>query len=316
MKAFEGRERGLRDKSEALRVFHGPGEGFGRMRDISVDRFGSHYWITHWQLHVDEKSFVDAPFWPEYFKKVGATSAVFNFRPLKGTPSAPVFLLGESSQIKFSVQEGRRKYLIDPGNTLHPGLFLDHAPLRDWLEANSGGLTVLNTFAYTGSLSVACGIGGAAHVTTLDLSKVTTEWARENWRHNNLPDEKGDFVYGDVFEWLPKWRRKDRKFDCVILDPPSFSRGKSGSFSTAKDLVKLHQMALALLNPDGILITSINSANISRSKFEADVFFAVDSAKRKCKILKTIELPPTFPVLMESEEDHYLKGLILKVPGS
>src|SRR6202041_44691 len=141
----------------------------------------------------------------------------------------------------------------------HPGLFLDHAPLRAWLKENSKGLNVLNTFAYTGSLSVAAGVGGAKKVTTLDLSRPTLEWARENWELNRLAEKNSDFIFGDYFEWIPRLAKKNQLFDCVILDPPSFSRGKKGGFSTTKDLRTLHELALDCVAPEGVLVTSINS---------------------------------------------------------
>jgi len=57
---------------------------------------------------------------------------------------------------------------------------------------------VLNGFSYTGSLSVAAAAGGAGHVTSLDLSKPYTQWARENWELNGFASERADFIYGDV----------------------------------------------------------------------------------------------------------------------
>ena len=69
---------------------------------------------------------------------------------------------------------------VNLSDYLDTGLFLDHRPLRAWLEKNARGWRVLNTFAYTGSLSVAAGLGGASHATTLDLSGATLRWAREN----------------------------------------------------------------------------------------------------------------------------------------
>src|SRR5690606_24981460 len=153
-------------------------------------------------------------------------------------------LFGEVPAGHFSVSEGGRSFLVQLQGVRHPGLFLDLAPLRDWLQARSQGWRVLNAFAYTGSLSVAAGRGGASHVTTIDLSRPTIRWAEENWRENVLPESSARFIAGDVFEWLPRLRREKAEYDCLILDPPSFSRGKKGSFSTAKDLRRLHELAI------------------------------------------------------------------------
>lgn len=175
---------------------------------------------------------------------------------------------------------------------------------------NSNGLTVLNTFAYTGSLSVAAGMGGAAMVTTLDLSPHYIEWAKQNWSENNLPLEKSDFIYGDVFEWLPRFHKRDRRFDMIIVDPPSSSRGKHGHFSTKQNLVELHDRVFPLLSPNGIVVTSINSAQISWRRFEADILKAADNQHVRVKIIKKLGLPESFPA--PTPEESYLKGFIIK----
>jgi 23S rRNA (cytosine1962-C5)-methyltransferase len=296
--AFEG--------TDALRVFHGTGEGKQNLHEIAIDRFGEHYWITKW-AECSELATVS-----KFLQSKGAKSAVHLLRPTTGVPEDPEILFGEPPAGKFSVHEGKAKFQIQLLDTKHPGLFLDHEPLRAWLKANSKGLTVLNTFAYTGSLSVAAALGGAKHVTTLDLSKPTTEWARENWELNNLSAKVGDFIFGDYFEWLPKMAKKGREFDCVIIDPPSFSRGKKGNFSTAKDLERLHVAAFEVLVSGGTLVTSINSANVSKKKYFFDIHTAAKLKSRKIEIIREIELPRTFPTRPALADDQYLKGWILK----
>lgn len=181
---------------------------------------------------------------------------------------------------------------------------------------------MLNTFAYTGSLSVACGKAGAAYVTTLDLSKPTIRWAEENWDANALPRDSARFIAGDAFDWLPRLRKKMERFDCIILDPPSFSRGPSGAFSTSQDLAALHELAFALLAPGGHLVTSINSANVTRTKFLSEIHTAAKAsglAKEDLLIVREITQPPdTFPALApekdKDEESRYLKGWIFRSP--
>ena len=309
--AWSRREkRGLLAESEALRIFHGPGEGVGDTRDIAIDRFGDHYWVTQWESPEMKSDLTKRV--TEFLGGIGARSAVMLRRPAKGVPAEASAILGAPPAEAFAVAEGRGRFLIRLIGVTHPGLFLDHAPLRTWLAKHSREWKVLNTFAYTGSLSVAAGLGGASHVTTLDLSKTTLDWARENWKCNGLSEGSGRFISGDVFEWLPRLKRSNEKFDCVILDPPSFSRGKKGSFSTAKDLEKLHELAMRVLGPQGVLITSINSSNVTWKRFETDVASAAKSAGREFEVLHRIELPESFPVRPEAPEEGYLKGWVLK----
>lgn len=334
--AFARREQsGQLQNTDALRMFHGPGEAQlsqnalqAVLKNISIDRFGQHAWVTLWEeqassaiLESFEKNLCAAlcDFLQQHF-----ASAVLLYRPVKGVPENPSILFGSPPTERFSVyeknmQEEQAKYWIQLQDAKHPGLFLDHAPLRAWLMQNSKGLRVLNTFAYTGSLSAAAAIGGAAHVTTLDLSKATMRWAETNGELNGLYGDRARWIAGDVFEWLPRLKKETTQgkiplFDMVIMDPPSFSRSDKGTFSTAKDLPKLHALALDILAPGGLLITSINSAQISWQQFEKDILQAAIQQGCSLQVLKRLEQPETFPNwLHEQGSERYLKGYIFCV---
>jgi 23S rRNA (cytosine1962-C5)-methyltransferase len=296
-----------------LRVFYGPGEGKGDLQYFAIDRFGDHYWITEWESQLTQgrsQKVIDLII--SFLKKQGAKSIVGLSRPERGVaPESKVFY-GSPPSGRFVVQENDCQFWIQFEATRHPGLFLDHEPLRRWLRQSMKGLSVLNTFAYTGSLSVAASRGGAKQVTTLDLSKATVQWAQENSLLNQFPQDSQRFISGDVFEWLPRLKREGQKYDCIILDPPSFSHGKQGRFSTAKDLEKLHSLAMELLSERGLLITSINSANVSWKKYEADLLAASKSKKMEFSVVKQIDLPETFPTRFGMSSDRYLKGWILR----
>lgn len=319
MKEFESawnlRERlGLFESSEAFRIFHGPGEGNFESRLCAVDRFSHHYWITQWEEHESrvyhqktlEKNLI------HFLEGKGAKSAVKVVRPHNGLSSEAVLLFGKAPKSRFPVTENGVQFWIQFQNTRHPGLFLDHEPLRSWLRKQTRGLSILNTFAYTGSLSVAGALGQASEITTLDLSRSAIEWAKENFLLNGLEPQENRWIIGNVFEWLPRFKKEKKKFDCIIIDPPSFSRAGHGNFSTAKDLQKLHGIALELLVEKGYLITSINSAKISWQKFEMDVFKAAKSQNKNLAILKQIDLPESFPTPLGKNEIRYLKGWILQ----
>jgi 23S rRNA (cytosine1962-C5)-methyltransferase len=147
----------------------------------------------------------------------------------------------------------------------------------------------------------------------LDLSKATLSWAKENATLNEILPEQARWMAGDFFEELPRLKRRGERFGVVISDPPSFSRGKKGNFSTQKDLVKLHELLFSVLEPGGVLISSINSANVSARQFEKELQEAAHSAGLRCKEIATIRQPDTFPVYSGEPRSDYLKGLILRV---
>ena len=312
------KERGLFRSNEALRVFHGPGEGSGLMRDVAVDCFGVHCYVTYWMS--DKNRIRKEPDFGRisrfYIDSLGVNSVVVVRRAGAGQMLKPEAVFGTPPLANFEVHEEGAKFLVNLMETQHTGLFLDHVSLRKWLRQRSRDWDVLNTFSYTGSLSVAAGLGGASHVTSVDLSKNAVNWARENWKINGLPEASSTFVVGDVFDWLGRYKKRAKKFDCVILDPPSFSRGESGAFSTMRDLVRLHKMALEVVSDGGVLVTSINSANISRQKYKSDILLAAKQAGIRLEILAHINLPETFPVLLgEESRAAYLKGWCFHVGG-
>lgn len=318
--AWELRERsGIFKHTEALRVFHGPGEAppTHPLHSFAVDRFQNHYWVTQWESHSIQDDYAQvAQNLTAFYRTQNAQSIVCLNRPSKGIlPSEPTILWGEPPTQRIAVKEYSNQFLIQLTGARHPGLFLDHLPLRQWLEQNVRGLRVLNTFAYTGSLSVAAHRGEAAAVTTIDLSPSAIQVAQQNMELNHFQNRSNRWYSGDIFEWLPRWKKTGETFDCIILDPPSFShgsrRGKS-SFSTQKDLTHLHSLAMDILSDKGFLITSLNSANVTWQKYQTDLLAAAAARHLTFQTLRQIDLPETFPTLLGTPDDRYLKGWILK----
>ena len=300
------------ENTETLRIFYGPGESdHPSFRQIAIDQFKDHFWITTWK--EIPKNVLDSVVKTiqKLFPKV--VGIVWMDRSEVASDAISKCVFGTASAEKFVVTEFGVPYLVQMEGTKHPGIFLDHADLRSWLLKTQSQKNVLNLFSYTGSLSVAAAKGGAKKVTTLDLSKATIDWAKENWKAAELKPELADFIYGDTFEWLPKFRKRAEQFDTILCDPPSFSRSKNGVFSTSKDSSKLHELIFPILKPGGILVTSINSENYSERNFLKDIENAAMLTQTMIRVLKRVDLPETFPTGVDLNE-RYLKGFyILKL---
>jgi 23S rRNA (cytosine1962-C5)-methyltransferase len=119
-------------------------------------------------------------------------------------------------------------------------------------------------------------------------------------------------VFGDVFDWLRRFRKKGRLFDVVILDPPTFSRSKEyGPFRVEKDYGHLVSQALPLLRPGGVLFASCNSATWLHEAFIQAVQGPIRDANRSILQQHYFPQPPDFPI--SRDEPGYLKTLWLRV---
>jgi 23S rRNA (cytosine1962-C5)-methyltransferase len=201
-------------------------------------------------------------------------------------PEVPEFFTGLENGLtaRLSFQSGYSQ-----------GIFIDQRDNRAMLrKLVQPGQTVLNTFAYTGFFSVAAAIAGAT-TTTLDLSQVYLDWARENFRLNEREPEDHYFCKGDTFHWLRRFAKQGRTFDFIILDPPTFSRDDKGRvFRVEKDYGRLFDLAGACLAPGGRILASTNFRGMSIADFGRQL---------KGANLKPVPMPPDFT------DTPYLKSI-------
>lgn len=163
----------------------------------------------------------------------------------------------DETQKRFVISEGECDFYINLFDYLDTGLFLDHRPLRKIILNTSNNKKVLNLFAYTGSISVFAASGGAK-VTTVDMSKTYINWAKDNFRLNDLRIDDHKFVRENVFDFL---REDKERYDTIILDPPSFSNSKKmqGSFDVQRDHSVLVHLCMKRLSKNGTLYFSNNN---------------------------------------------------------
>lgn len=236
--------------------------------------------------------------------------------------ASPLPVLGEPAPPRFTVKENGVVYELSFSEGYSVGLFLDqrdnrrrllsgHVAAGFSLDERARPLTVLNTFAYTCAFSVCAALAGA-HTTSLDLARKYLEWGARNFTLNGLDPAEHDFIYGDAFDWLRRLARKQRQFDLVLLDPPTFSQAKGrGVFRAAKDYGKLVVAALPVLAPGGVLLASTNAAGLEAEAFQAMVDGAIAGGGRSVLQRHYVPQPPDFP--LSRGEPAYLKTVWLRV---
>lgn len=194
---------------------------------------------------------------------------------------SPRHLCGPEVAAPFAMLENGLRYEISFHSGYSQGIFLDQRDNRAELRSRMGsGLRLLNTFAYTGAFSVAAAAAGA-ETTTLDLSQPYLDWARRNFLLNGIDPATQHFCKGDTFHWLRRFAKQGRRFDGIVLDPPTFSRDESGRvFRVESDFGELAALAAAVLAPGGFLLCCTNCRKLPPAAFERQVLGAVGRRMR------------------------------------
>jgi 23S rRNA (cytosine1962-C5)-methyltransferase len=171
------------------------------------------------------------------------------------------------------VHEAGLSFKVNLSDYLDTGLFLDHRITRGMVREAVAGKKVLNLFCYTGSFSVYAAAGGAAQVTSVDLSKTYLAWAEDNMRLNKFDPAQHPFVHADVLQYLDTLPVEE--FDMVVLDPPTFSNSKRMKefLDIQRDHVSILNKVLRATKPGGIIYFS---NNYRRFVLETDRILASD----------------------------------------
>ncbi len=163
------------------------------------------------------------------------------------------------TQPDTSIVENRVAYALDLVMNQDAGFYLDTRGLRAWLKNNASGKSVLNTFAYTGSLGVAALAGGASRVVQIDRNARFLEQARASLRLNHIDASKMKCTAVDFFVAAGQMRRRGENFDMVVLDPPYFSVTPRGRVDQVKETTRLVNKARPLVNDGGQMVV-VNNA--------------------------------------------------------
>ena len=129
-------------------------------------------------------------------------------------------------------------FLVKPMNFKHTGLFPEQAANWDWareqIQKAGRPVQVLNLFAYTGAATVACAAAGAS-VCHVDAARGMVSWARENAKASGLEEAPIRWIVDDCTKFVEREIRRGRRYDAVILDPPSYGRGPTGEIWRLED---------------------------------------------------------------------------------
>ncbi|MBF0122394.1 MAG: class I SAM-dependent rRNA methyltransferase [Candidatus Omnitrophica bacterium] len=255
----------LKGSTNAIRLVNGFGDG---LEGLVLEQYGQHVlaqvfdesWLKRQEMLA---RFVREELLAEYFIIKDRTQSA------SSKPDAirsSVLMDGGSS--KTIVEENGIKFEVDLNDTLNTGLFLDMRSNRRHVTERAKGRKVLNTFSYTCSFGVYARAHGAVAVVNVDISRKNLDRGRINYELNHLPSAENEFIRADAVQYLERAVKKDNRFDMIILDPPSFARYEGEIFSVKKDMPRLLEMAIRVLNPEGILFVATNFTEMSHDHLE------------------------------------------------
>lgn len=297
------------EQTTAFRLFNGEGDGLG---GLTIDRYGEFAVFSWYNATLyQHKEMILAAFTTVFADIAGGYEKIRFSSSLK-IESQHIF--GETAAEPYIIVENGVKYATYLDEGLMTGIFLDQKEVRGCLvDGLASGQHLLNMFSYTGAFSVAAAMGGAAQTTSVDLAKRSLPKTKEQFAVNHLENDQQKIIVMDVFDYFKYAKRKERTYDCIVLDPPSFARNKKKVFSVAKNYGELVKESLDILSENGLLIASTNAANLSMEKYKKMVFDAVHERNKQAELLDCYQLPADFRVNAHFSEGNYLKVLFLKI---
>jgi 23S rRNA (cytosine1962-C5)-methyltransferase len=220
---------------------------------------------------------------------------------LRGTPSQVVIEV-EGVKLEVDLLRGHKTgFYVDQKHNY--GIVSDYARDR----------RVLDCFTNQGAFALTCARADAAEVAGVEQNSESIGTAKRNAARNEL---KIDWIQQDVFQFLRAAEKAGARYDLIILDPPSFTRAKSGLRDALRGYRELHMRAFQLLSKDGLLATFSCSHHVNDAAFLGTITDALVDARRCARLLRRFEQAPDHPVLPTIPETEYFRGFLLEMmPG-
>ena len=298
----------LQQATNAIRLIYAESDGIpglivDRYDDLLVLQYltaGSEYW---------KETIADILLEETGLKNIYERSDA-DVRELEGLLPRIGILRGSVIHSPLTIQEHGLKFLVDIEHGHKTGFYLDQRANRQRVRAFAKGKDVLDCFCYTGGFTVNALVGDAKSVLSVDASAEALHLAHQNIELNKLPLDKAQFLEGDVFQVLRKFRDEARSFDLIILDPPKFAPTAAQADKAARGYKDINLLAFKLLRPNGILFTFSCSGGIDAALFQKIVAGAALDAGVDAQIIEHLSQASDHPISLHFPEGAYLKGLV------
>lgn len=316
--AWEYRKTVMGEDTSCCRVIFGEADGFP---GLTVDRFSDILVTQTLSVGMEKRKDVIFPLLLKVLREDGQEiRGIYErndaaIRALEGLEqNKGWFSLGEPvPDTVTEIRENGILYRVDVENGQKTGFFLDQKYNRLAVAKLAKGRRVLDCFTHTGSFALNAAMGGAAHVTAVDVSASAIEMAKENARRNGL-EGKMDFLVADVFDLLPELAEKGKHdYDFIILDPPAFTKSRKTVQSAERGYKEINLRALKLLPRGGYFATASCSHFMPSDQFVRMLRSAALDAGVELRQIEARQQSPDHPILWNVPETDYLKFYLFQV---
>jgi 23S rRNA (cytosine1962-C5)-methyltransferase len=287
---------------------------------VIIDRYGDYFVLQTLTLAMDSRKDLIVKTLADLFG--GPTIIERNDSPVRKAeglelitgvlegpaPSGPILI-----EINGTRQSASLQFEVDLLHAQKTGFYLDQVPNYSVVAQFASERRVLDCFANQGAFALACARAGAGDIAAVEENSENVAAGKQNAERNGL---KVRWIEQDVFAFLRGAEKAEAQYDLIILDPPSFTKTKSGLRDALRGYRELHVRAFKLLSKDGLLATFSCSHHVSDAAFGQTIAEALVDARRSARRLRRFEQALDHPVLPTIPETEYFKGVLLEMmPG-
>ncbi len=318
--AVDYRKTVMGDDFSACRLIFGEADGFP---GLTVDRFNNILVTQVLSYGTEQVKDVIFTHLVKYLRELGETiDGVYErndvaIRELEGLTQykawweSPICAHPDKTTTEFC--ENSITYTVDFENGQKTGFFLDQKYNRRAVAKIAKGKTVLDCFTHTGSFALNAALGGAKHVTAVDISESACAMAKKNAERNGLSDRM-DFLAVDVFDLLTELSEKGgAPYDFIILDPPAFTKSRKTVKNAERGYKEINYKAMKLLPRGGYFATCSCSHFMKDELFVKMLASAARDAGVQLKQIEARQQACDHPILWNVPETDYLKFYIFQI---
>jgi 23S rRNA (cytosine1962-C5)-methyltransferase len=288
---------------------------FGEADDLPqliIDKFNDYFVIQTLALGID----VWKPAIVKALQKIFSPKGIYErndvpVRELEGLTQQKGFL-SAPFDTRIEIRENGLRFMVDIEKGQKTGYFLDQQDNRRAIQHIVKGADVLGAFCYTGTFEIHAAHYGAKSVLGLDISKSAVEQATENAVLNDVQNICR-FQEINAFDALKQWSKEDKKWDVVMLDPPSFAKTRDNIKNAISGYKEINLRGMKLIKPGGFLVTSSCTNLVGPELFLEIIDMAAKDARRRIRQIEFRTQSADHPIIRGMENTHYLKFLIMQV---